>query len=61
MTESKNSMTFYMTYGIRDMYQGKKVGCGRPNRVGLVNQFKRNLMKKIKSISIFLLDISISL
>ena len=58
MTEAKNSMTFY---GIRDIYQGKEVGCGRPNRVWLVNQFKRNVMKKIKFISIFMLDIAIFL
>ena len=61
MTKSKNSMTFYMTYGIRDMCQGKEVGCGRPNPVWLGNQFKWNVMKKIKSSSISMLDISISL
>ena len=54
-------MTFHMTYGMKETCTEGEGGRMQQAMPMIWSQFKKNLMTTIKSICIFMLDISISL
>ena len=57
MTEAKKSMTFHMTYGMKETYTKARREDEIRHTLHDLESVKKNVMKKIESISIFMLDI----